>query len=128
MPHRYGRSFAYALFLLLIPGLLVLCFNLVPFFNRGSKFQVHPDGSVSVRRASWEPLREYQYSTVTADGTTIEFTPPPVGPPAIVLPGPRVLPRIQRAAARQGVVRQQQLHRTPKVTDAASGRLESCSW
>ena len=27
-----------------------------------------------------EPLLEYQYSTVTADGTTIEFTPPPGGP------------------------------------------------
>jgi hypothetical protein len=36
---------------------------------------------------------EYQYSTVTADGTTIGFTPPPDGPPAIVLPQDRVSSR-----------------------------------
>ena len=88
------KTHAYALFLLVIPGLLLLWFNLIPFFNRGSEFQVHPDGSVSVRRGdSWEPLLEYQYSTVTADGTTIEFTPPPDGPPAIVLPQDRVFSR-----------------------------------
>ena len=40
--------------------------DLVPFFKRGSEFQVHSDGSVSVRRGdSWEPLLEYQYSAVT---------------------------------------------------------------
>jgi hypothetical protein len=85
---------AYALFLLLIPGLLLLFFNLIPLFNRGREFQVHPDGSVSVRRGErWEPLMEYQYSTVTADGTTISFTPPPDGPPPIVLPQYRVFSR-----------------------------------
>jgi hypothetical protein len=74
--------------------LLVLLFNLIPFFKRGTEFQVHPDGSVTVRRGdSWEPLMEYQYSTVTADGTTIEFAPPPDGPPAIVLPQDRVFSR-----------------------------------
>jgi hypothetical protein len=26
---------------------------------------------------------EYQYSSVTADGTTIKFTPPPDGPPSV---------------------------------------------
>jgi hypothetical protein len=37
-----------------IPGLLLLWFDLVPFFNRGSEFQVLPDGSVLVRRSdSW---------------------------------------------------------------------------
>jgi hypothetical protein len=36
---------------------------------------------------------EYQYSTVTADGTTIDFAPPPDGPPAIVLPQYRVFSR-----------------------------------
>lgn len=82
------------MFLLLIPGLLLLFFNLVPFFKRGTEFQVRPDGSVTVRQGdSWEPLIEYQYSTVTADGTTIEFTPPPDGPPAIVLPQDRVFSR-----------------------------------
>jgi hypothetical protein len=88
------KTHAYALFLLLLPGLLLLFFNLVPFFKRGTEFQVHPDGSVSVRRGdSWEPLMEYQYSTVTADGTTVDFTPPPDGPPATVLPQDRVFSR-----------------------------------
>ena len=88
------KTHAYALFVLVIPGLLLLWFNLIPFFNRGSEFQVHPDGSVSVRRGdSWEPLMEYQYSAVAADGTTIKFTPPPDGPPAIVLPQDRVFSR-----------------------------------
>ncbi|MBE1548428.1 hypothetical protein GGC64_002452 [Mycobacterium sp. OAS707] len=88
------KTHAYALFVLLIPGLLLLFFNLVPFFKRGTEFQVHPDGSVTVRSGdSWEPLMEYQYSTVTADGTTIEFTAPPDGPPAIVLPQDRVFSR-----------------------------------
>jgi hypothetical protein len=72
----------------------LLWFNLIPFFNRGSEFQVHPDGSVSVRRGdSWEPLLEYQYSTVAADRTIIEFTPPADGPSAIVLPQDRVFSR-----------------------------------
>jgi hypothetical protein len=88
------KTHAYALFLLLIPGLLLLIFNVGPFFKRGNEFQVHPDGSVSVRRGEgWEPLMEYQYSTVTADGTTIDFTPPPHGPPAVVLPQDRVFSR-----------------------------------
>jgi hypothetical protein len=39
---------ACALFALLLPGFLLLWFNLIPLFNRGSEFQVHPDGSVSV--------------------------------------------------------------------------------
>jgi len=34
-------------------------FNVVPFFNRGSEFQVHTDGPASVRRDdSWEPVLE----------------------------------------------------------------------
>jgi hypothetical protein len=88
------KTHAYALFILIIPGLLMLWFNLIPFFKRGSEFQVHPDGSVSVRRGDrWEPLMEYQYATVTADGTTIDFTPPPDGPEAVVLPQDRVFSR-----------------------------------
>ena len=87
------KTHAYALFILLIPGLL-LFFNLVPFFKRGMEFQVHPDESVSVRRGDgWDTLMDYQYSTVTADGTTIEFVPPPDGPPPIVLPQDRVFSR-----------------------------------
>jgi hypothetical protein len=42
-----------------------------PILHRGSEFQVHADGSMSVRTDdSWEPLLENQYSTVTADGRT----------------------------------------------------------
>ena len=60
----------------------------------GQRIPGPPDGSVSVRRGdSWEPLMEYQYSTVTADGTTIDFTPPADGPPAVVLPQDRVFSR-----------------------------------
>jgi hypothetical protein len=36
---------------------------------------------------------EYQYATVTADGTSIDFTPPPDGPPAVTLPQDRVFSR-----------------------------------
>jgi hypothetical protein len=88
------NTHAYALFILLLPGLLLLWFNLVPLLNRGSEFQIHPDGSVSVLRGQgWEPLMEYQYSMVEADGTTINFTPPPDGPPAVALPQYRVFSR-----------------------------------
>ncbi len=140
------KAHAYALFLLPIPGLL-LWFNVIPFFKRSSEFQVHPDGSVSVRRKnSWDPLMEYQCSTVTADGTTIDFTPPSDGPPAVVLPqdpvfsreyGGRLPARSAPSSSavfwRAGVPRsrsgfQKQLSRTPKVTADRSGRLDSCSW
>lgn len=88
------KTHAYALLLLIIPGLLLVWFNPIPFFRRNSEFQVHPDGSVSVRRGdSWEPLMEYQYATVAADGNTIEFTPLPDGPPALALPQDRVFSR-----------------------------------
>jgi hypothetical protein len=43
----------------------------------------------------------------------------------------RVLPAVAGQPGfrrRVCVVGQQQLHRTPKVTDARSGRLDSCSW
>jgi hypothetical protein len=76
---------------------------------------------------------EYRYSTVTADGTTIDFTPPADGRPAVVLPQDRVFSREYgmrlpdkvgpaffgrlivrpRLRSRVGVVEQQQLHRTP---------------
>lgn len=85
---------AYALAFLLLPGLLLLWFNLIPFLRRGTEFLVEADGSVSVRRGdTWEPLLEYQYATATADGTTIVFTPPPDGPPAVTLPQYRVFSR-----------------------------------
>ena len=36
---------------------------------------------------------EYQYATVTADGDTIDFTPPADGPRPVVLPQDRVFSR-----------------------------------
>jgi hypothetical protein len=88
------KTHAYALFLLLIPGLILVWLNLIPFLHRGSEFRVEADGSVMVRRGdSWEPLLEYQYSSVTADGRTIDFVPPTDGPPAVVLPQSRVFCR-----------------------------------
>jgi hypothetical protein len=68
--------------------------NLIPLLNRGSAFRVESDGSVMVRRGdSWEPLLEYQYPSVAADGRTIRFTPSTGGPPAVVLPQARVFCR-----------------------------------
>ncbi len=85
------KTHAYALMLLLIPGLILLWLNLIPVRNRGIAFRVEPDGSVMVRRGDgWYPLLEYQYSSAVADGTTIRFVPGADGPPAVALPQARV--------------------------------------
>jgi hypothetical protein len=77
----------------LLPGLLLLWYNLIPFFKRGNEFRVEPDGSVAVRAgATWPALLEYEYSDLTADGTTIAFTPPQ-GQNTLVLPQQRVFSR-----------------------------------
>jgi hypothetical protein len=139
------NTHAYALFLLLLPGFLLLWFNLIPVFNRGSEFQVHPDGPVSVRRGdSTEPLMEYQYATVTADGATIEFTPPPDGPPSIVLPQYRVFSRENGARPESKVSAEffrrllagrgrgtglgQQLYRASKLRVRHGSDLIPCRW
>jgi hypothetical protein len=85
------KTHAYALFLLLIPGLIMLWINLIPLIRRGTPFRVDADGSVQVRRRdSWEPLLEYEFAAVSADGATITFTAPAGGPPDVVLPQARV--------------------------------------
>lgn len=82
---------AYALFVLIFPGLLLLWFNLVPFVNRGREFRIDPDTSITVKGPrGWFQILEYEYATVTADGTTIRFTPSAQGTPTIVLPQARV--------------------------------------
>ena len=87
------KTHAYALFVLLLPGLLLLWYNIIPFLKRGTEFQVERDGSVAVRAgATWLALLEYEYTGVTADGTTIDFTPPQ-GRKTLVLPQQRVLSR-----------------------------------
>jgi hypothetical protein len=128
------RTHAYALFLLLIPGLLLLWFNFVAFVNRGSEFQVRPDGSVSVRSGdSWEPPLEHQFS---ADG-----------PPTIALRQDRCS-RVTTArdyAARSAPSSSGGCWRAEGSTSSrrhraaiaslragssgrASGRLDACSW
>lgn len=85
------KTHAYALFLLIVPGLVMVAVNLTPLLKRGSAFRVESDGSVLVRpRMSWEPLLEYRYTTVVADGATVTFTAAPGGPPAVTLPQTRV--------------------------------------
>jgi hypothetical protein len=85
---------ACALFILVLPGLLLIWWNLVPFIKRGREFRVEPDTSISVRRPDgWVQLLEYEYSAVTADGTTVRFAPAGDGMPAIVLPPARVFSR-----------------------------------
>jgi hypothetical protein len=59
-------------------GLILLWLNLIPLLHRGSEFRAEGDGSVMVRRGdSWEPLLEYQYSSVTADGGPSSSPRPP---------------------------------------------------
>lgn len=88
------KTHAYALFLLLIPGMFLLTINSAPVFHRGSAFRVETDGSVSVQRdGGAEPLLEHQYWAVAADGTTITFSPSLGGTAAPVLPQARVFCR-----------------------------------
>ena len=42
------KTRASALFVLLLPGMLLLWYNLVPFFRRGTEFRVESDGSVAL--------------------------------------------------------------------------------
>lgn len=87
------KTRAYALCILLLPGLLLLWYNLIPLFKRSSQFRVEPDGSVLVPAgATWPALLKYEYSTVTADGTTVEFRSPQ-GSSKLVLPQQRVFSR-----------------------------------
>ena len=57
------KTHANALFVLLLPGLLLLGYNLIPFVKRGNEFRVEPDGSVVTRAgAMWSALLEHEYS------------------------------------------------------------------
>lgn len=92
------KTHAYALFVLIVPGLLLLAFNLIPLFKRGREFRVEPDGSIAVRdKHGFSPVLEYEYSAVTADGTTIRFTPADDRTSKIVLPQSRVFCRENNA-------------------------------
>lgn len=95
---------AYALFALILPGLILLWFNLVPFIKRGSPFRIDPDTSITVKGPrGWFQILEYEYSTITADGKTIRFTPSAQGNPAIVLPQSRVFSQETDARLRSEV-------------------------
>jgi hypothetical protein len=88
------NTHAYALFVLVLPGVWIVCWNLIPLFKRGREFRVDPDTSISVRRPEgWIDVLEYEYSAVAADGTTVRFTPAGRGTPAVVLPQARVFSR-----------------------------------
>lgn len=98
------KTHAYALFVLVIPGLLLLAYNLIPLFRRGREFRVEPDGSISVRdRNGFTPILEYEYSAVSADGTTIRYTPSHDGTREIVLPQARVFCRENNARLERDV-------------------------
>lgn len=85
------NTHAYALFLLIVPGLLMVAINLTPLRKRGTRFRVEPDGSLRIQqRDAWEPLPEYRYPTVTADGAAVTFTAPAGGAATITLPQARV--------------------------------------
>lgn len=85
---------AYALFVLVLPGLLLIGWNAVPFIKRGHEFRVEPDSSISIRGPrGWFQLLDYEYSAVIGDGTTIRFTAAGDGAPPIVLPQARVFSR-----------------------------------
>ena len=87
------KTHAYALFILLLPGLLLLWYNLIPFFKRGTEFRIEPDGSVAVQAGrTWPALLEYEYVCADADGTTIEFSGPQGGN-RLTLPQQRVFSR-----------------------------------
>lgn len=85
------NTHAYALVFLLIAGVPLLLINLGPFVNRGTRWRVEADGSVSILAdgGGWQPLTEFSYQRVSADGSVIEFTPGPGGTP-LVLPQRRV--------------------------------------
>jgi hypothetical protein len=94
----------YALFVLVVPGLCLVGWNLVPFVKRGKQFWVGPNGSISVRCAhTWIRLLEYEYSTVIADGTTIRLTPAREGIAAVVLPQARVFSQEAGARLRRNI-------------------------
>lgn len=96
------KTHAYALFLLLIPGIPLVWINLVPFFRRGREWGVERDGSVVVRTgAQWNPLLEYEFATVEADGSAITFTPATGS--RLVLPQQRVFSRQFEARLRPEV-------------------------
>lgn len=95
---------AYALFVLVVPGLLLIWFNLVPFVKRGREFRIEPDSSISVRGPrDWHQLLEYEYSTVSADGTTIRFKSVGDETFVVVLPQARVFSRESGARLRSSV-------------------------
>jgi len=88
------KTHAYALFLLLIPGALLVWFTLIPFVKGGQHWRVDLDGSVSWRRENmWIPLLECEFASVKADGTTIVFTPSEGMGARLVLPQLRVFSR-----------------------------------
>ncbi|OBJ83430.1 hypothetical protein A9W97_22490 [Mycobacterium gordonae] len=97
------KTHAYALFVLIVPGLLLVSANLVPFIRRGREFRVEPEG-ISIRdRQGWSQLLDYEYAAVVADGTTIRYTPASDAAATVVLPQARVFCRENGARLHRNV-------------------------
>lgn len=125
------KTHAYALFVLIVPGLLLVSANLVPFIRRGREFRVEPD-AISVRdKQGWSPLLDYEYSAIAADGTTIRYTPASDAAAPVVLPQARVFCRENGARLHREVSGQlfaQRLARrgfTIEDVDAKHGRFRA---
>ncbi|MFV8320939.1 hypothetical protein [Mycobacterium sp. 23] len=125
------KTHAYALFVLIVPGLLLLSANLVPFIRRGREFRVEPD-AISVRdKQGWSPLLDYEYAGVAADGTTIRYTPASDAAGPVILPQARVFCRENGARLHRKVSGQlfaQRLARrgfTVDDVDAEHGRFRA---
>ncbi len=84
------RTRGYALAVLLIPGLLLLWYNLIPLLNRGHRFFVDDAGEVRIKAGDgWQALQPQKFAAVVADGTTITFDGAH-DEPKVVLPQQRV--------------------------------------
>jgi hypothetical protein len=123
---------AYGLFMLLVPGLLIVWWNLVPFLKRGREFRVGPDTSIWLHGAGeWYQLLERKSVAVAADGTTIRYFTEIGGPAVAVLPQARVFSRETGARLRRAVsgefFRQRLTSRgfTVEVVDAKRGSFSA---
>lgn len=124
---------AYALFVLIVPGLWLVWWNLIPVVKRGREFRAEPDGTIAVRGAhGWFQLLEYEYSNVIADGTTIRLTPAVDWVPAVALPQARVYSRETGARLRRNVSAEFFIQRLARrgfnieTLDAKRGSFNAC--
>ena len=120
------KTRAYALAILLIPGLLLLWYNLIPLRHRGKRFLVDDFGEVRTKvRDGWRSLQPQRFTTATADGTTITFDGAR-GEPKLVLPSIGSLGPAWGATHRQAQCRV--LHRAPHRPRVHRRRVRPCGF